>query len=86
LKCSGDIRDAWFVEPTRPLTSIASDLSFDSGDASRCLSLAFLAPDIVRALLNGTAPPSLTAEKLHRLKALPASWADQRKLLGFTPR
>jgi len=45
--------------------------------------LAFLAPDIVEAILDGTQPVDLTAETLSRLPDLPVSWADQRALLGF---
>ena len=78
------VRDAWFAEPMRPLSAIAKVLAVDAGDASRHLSLAFLAPDIVKAILDGKAPPSLTAEKLRRLKALPVSWSEQRTLFGVT--
>jgi hypothetical protein len=55
----------------------------DENDVSRFLPLAFLAPDIVEAILAGRQPPELTAEKLKRLKCLPASWEEQRKVLGF---
>jgi len=46
--------------------------------------LAFLAPDIVEAILRGRQPIKLTPEKLKRLRNLPKSWEEQRKLLGFT--
>ena len=55
----------------------------DENDVSRFLQLAFLAPDIVDAILAGRQPPEQTAEKLKRLKCLPASWEEQRRLLGF---
>jgi hypothetical protein len=45
----------------------------------------FLAPDIVRAILNGQQPDHMTAEKLRRISRLPPSWCDQQKLLGFLP-
>jgi site-specific DNA recombinase len=53
-------------------------------DVSRNLRLAFLAPDIVEAILDGCQPVDLTAERLRRLPQLPADWNSQRHLLGFT--
>jgi DNA invertase Pin-like site-specific DNA recombinase len=44
---------------------------------------AFLAPDIVTAILKGHQPAQLTAERLRRISRLPSSWDDQRRLLGF---
>lgn len=45
------------------------------------LRLAFLAPDIQRALLTGQLPQSLTLTSLLAMD-LPVSRADQRRLLG----
>jgi hypothetical protein len=50
---------------------------------SRLMPLAFLAPDIVEAILAGTQPVELTAETLTRHADLPLSWVDQKALLGF---
>jgi len=44
------------------------------------LSLAFLAPDIVQAAVDGTLPHGLGAS---RLMDMPSSWADQRRALGI---
>jgi len=44
------------------------------------LSLAFLAPDIVRAAVDGTLPRGLGVS---RLVDLPVDWVDQRKALGI---
>ncbi len=52
-------------------------------DVSRILPLAFLAPDIVTAILTGEQPVDLTPQKLKRLKDLPLDWQDQRHVLGF---
>ena len=41
------------------------------------VDLAFLAPDIVTAIIDGKQPPSLTAERLIKAKHRPL-WADQR--------
>ena len=48
------------------------------------IPFAFLAPDIVEAILRGKQPIKLTPEKLKRLRNLPKSWEEQRKLLKFT--
>jgi site-specific DNA recombinase len=64
---------------------IARRDSLDEGDVSRFLPLAFLAPDIVEAILAGKQPVELTAEKLKRIGSLPYGWDDQRRLLGFRP-
>lgn len=72
------------VSPDLPsLSAIAKAESMSVGDVSRTLQLAFLAPDIVEAILAGRQPVDLTAQKLKRLKELPAEWSVQRRLLGF---
>ena len=50
---------------------------------SRVLTLAFLAPDIVEAVVDGTHPADVTAEALRRLSNLPMNWDAQRRLLGM---
>ncbi len=62
---------------------IARQEDTDEGDVSRFLPLAFLAPDIVEAILAGKQPPELTAEILKRLRFLPHDWQEQRESLGF---
>lgn len=49
----------------------------------RIARLAYLAPDIVRAILDGRQPRMVTARKLSRLGGLPLAWSEQRKALGF---
>jgi DNA invertase Pin-like site-specific DNA recombinase len=44
--------------------------------------LAFLAPDIQRAILEGRQPAMMTLDRLLR-EAIPDAWADQRHALGF---
>jgi hypothetical protein len=50
----------------------------------RLARLAYLAPDITRAILDGKQPAALTSRRLLKLPALPLAWADQRRLLGLT--
>lgn len=49
----------------------------------RVIWLAFLAPEIVSAILQGRQPHDLTAEKLVRDSRTPLSWAEQRRQPGF---
>ncbi|MBL8704254.1 MAG: recombinase family protein [Rhodospirillales bacterium] len=55
----------------------------DASDVGRLLPLAFLAPDLIQAILAGTQPVELTARRLKRVGALPLCWGGQRQLLGF---
>jgi site-specific DNA recombinase len=63
--------------------SIARKAGFDERHVGQILECAFLAPDIVEAILDGRQPPDLTWRKLTR--HLPLSWVEQRKQLGFPP-
>jgi site-specific DNA recombinase len=53
------------------------------GNVSRILPLAWLAPDIAKAILEGRQPADLTAKRLRALPELPLEWSTQRRLLGF---
>jgi hypothetical protein len=64
--------------------ALAAHAKCDPNEISRILPLAFLAPDVTRAILAGQHPPELTAHYLKRAGALPKAWADQRQLLGFS--
>lgn len=67
------------------VADLARELRLDDGEISRVLSLAFLAPDIIEAILNGRQPIELTNKHLKRLKPLPLAWAEQRHRLDFPP-
>jgi site-specific DNA recombinase len=62
--------------------SIARRTALDERYTGRVLKCAFLAPDIVEAILDGSQPADLTVQKL--LGGLPLSWAEQRKRLGLS--
>ena len=51
--------------------------------AERVARLAFLAPDIVAAILEGRQPPSLKSRRLLKYTSVPLDWKDQRQALGF---
>ena len=46
------------------------------------LRLAFLAPDIQRAILEGRQPPHLNLEAIRKIN-IPLAWSQQRGALGF---
>jgi site-specific DNA recombinase len=77
----------WFGElrsgTTRSIADLARLHGIHQADVSRVLPLAFLAPDIIEAILGGRQPVELTAARLKRI-LLPHAWADQRRVLGFT--
>ncbi len=54
--------------------------------ASRIIRLAFLAPDMLSAIMEGRQPKELTAVRLLQecCRGLPVEWQEQRSLLGFS--
>ena len=52
---------------------------------SGVLRLAFLAPNIVEAMIEGTQPVDLTAKRLIRREDRPLDWHERRRRLGFVP-
>jgi len=58
----------------------------NGSDVSRILQLAFLAPGIVEAVLEGRQPEGLDARSISRIGTLPSNWHEQRQILGFNPQ
>ena len=67
----------------RTIKEIAVRENSDERYVARILKLAFLAPEITVAILNGGQPPHLTADTLIKMSDLPCSWALQRLRLSF---
>ena len=65
------------------IREIAQAEGIDGGDVSRLLPLAFLAPEIVEALMNGRQGVELTAEKMRQILPIPCSWSEQRHQLNL---
>jgi site-specific DNA recombinase len=65
-------------------SSLARQTGMDDRYISRILKCAFLAPDIVEAILDGRQPADFSLEWLR--KGLPLDWAEQRKQFGFLAR
>ncbi|MGA7502846.1 MAG: recombinase family protein [Candidatus Sulfotelmatobacter sp.] len=66
-------------------TSIGKLIRLKGEYLRRVLGCAFLAPDIIEAILDGHQPADLTVKKLSR-RRLPLDWTEQRIQLGFSPR
>jgi site-specific DNA recombinase len=66
-------------------TAVAKRLDLNEEYLRRALGCAFLAPDIVEAILDERQPSDLTVKRLSR-RRLPLDWAEQRSQLGFSPR
>jgi DNA invertase Pin-like site-specific DNA recombinase len=65
--------------------SIATLTRLDERYVSRILRYAFLAPEIVEAILQGRHTPGLTLENVR--SRIPIDWREQRELFGFpTPK
>jgi hypothetical protein len=60
--------------------ALAKQTGFDERYISRIIPLAFLAPDITEAILDGKQDPDLTLEKF--VDEIPFEWALQRVALG----
>ena len=68
---------------SKSIADIAKAEGVTCSFATRVIYRAFLAPDIVRAMLDGAQSPSLTSDTLKQSVPLPIDWAAQRSLLGF---
>ena len=66
------------------IKEIAQREDVDPSHVTRTINRAFLAPDIVRAILNGTQPSHLNLKFLKQFRTLPIDWQEQRQLLGIT--
>ncbi|MEE9239716.1 MAG: recombinase family protein, partial [bacterium] len=65
------------------LRQIARREKLDRSYLARLIRLTFLAPDITKAILEGSQPPGLTATHLIRRTRLPMDWREQRAEFGF---
>jgi site-specific DNA recombinase len=72
-----EIRSVLLAAQGATLESIADRIGINSSYATRLLRLSFLSPEIVRMILDGRHPPTLTARRLLADTRLPLSWNDQ---------
>ncbi len=66
------------------MDGIAENAGVSRSYFTHLVKLAFLAPDITKAILDGRHPPGLTASRLINHPRLPLGWKEQRMALGFT--
>ena len=64
------------------LQAIADREDITEGYVRRLIPLAFLAPRIVDAILQGEQPVDLTAARLTGAIELPLDWNDQQRFIG----
>jgi hypothetical protein len=69
--------------PASSIRAIAQAEGLTGRYVARIIPLAFLAPDITEAILEGSHPQDLTLAKL--CQRLPLAWPEQRRTLGFGP-
>ena len=81
------IRKQLFSGADDSIEAMTQRLGAGKGHLTALVRLSYLAPDIVRALLEGRQPIELTPTRLLRLsKDLPHDWREQRRFLGFVDR
>ncbi len=69
------------------IEAMTERLGITKGRLASLVRLSYLAPNIVRVLLDGRQPIELTPTRLFRLsKDLPHEWSEQRHFLGFAER
>jgi hypothetical protein len=66
------------------VTEISEAEKIGKSYVSRILRLALLAPDIIEAILAGTADQGVMLEQLER--PLPANWDEQRTITGLSSK
>jgi site-specific DNA recombinase len=69
------------IEPTITVEAIARRESCSLRKVNMTISLAFLAPDLVKAAIEGRLPYGMGVT---RLCELPAEWSRQYRVLGLT--
>jgi hypothetical protein len=77
------MRDRLVGAPEQTITQLAEQERLTASYLTRLLRLAFLAPDIVTAVLDGRQPLELSANKLMADTRLPIDWSGQLQALGF---
>lgn len=68
----------------KSIKEIAETENLDQSHVTRMINKAFLAPDIIRTIINGTQPNHLTLKHLKQFRALPNDWNAQKSLLAIT--
>ena len=65
----------------RSLNEIAMADGLTRGYVSAIIRMAYLAPDITEAILEGRQPQTLMLKDM--MRTIPPNWTDQRRMFGF---
>jgi site-specific DNA recombinase len=87
IKLIADAHEWWAQLQSGRAASIrklAAAENVSKSHMGRVLRLAFLAPDIVEAILEGQQPVELSTRRQLLHAELPHDWSEQRRQLGFT--
>jgi site-specific DNA recombinase len=77
-----EMRDAVLAGNGVTVASIAAARGINDSYATRLLRLSFLSPDLVKMILDGRQPATLTARRLCADTRLPIAWSDQLAALA----
>ncbi len=78
-----EVRDRVLNGEGTSINAFARREGMSGSYVTRHLRLSWLAPDIVRDILDGRHPPTLTANRLIASTLLPLEWSVQRTTLGW---
>jgi DNA invertase Pin-like site-specific DNA recombinase len=79
-----EMRNQLLSGPDESIEAMIGRLGIARGRLTSLVRLSYLAPDILRAMLEGRQPIELTPSRLLQLsKDLPHGWTEQRLFLGF---
>ena len=67
----------------KTMRALAKEVGVARSYFTRIFRLSFLAPDVVKVILQGDHPPALTAKRLSVHTKLAPTWADQMNQLGI---
>jgi DNA invertase Pin-like site-specific DNA recombinase len=77
------LREALVLSSAQSLTAFAAAQGISQSYATRLVRLAWLAPDIIGAILGGRQPTNLSASRMMRDTRIPTDWQEQRQALDF---
>ena len=75
--------EQWLRGEVASLRAIAQSAGKSERHVSQVMRAAFLAPDLLEALLQGRRPVRLTVRGV--MKELPWDWNEQRRRFGLAP-
>lgn len=78
-------RDFLFASPIQQYAVAAVQFGRSRKHFARLVQLAYLAPDIVVAILNGRQPVKLSRYQMLTADRIPLRWDEQRAMFGFAP-